>query len=1335
MDSDDDTPLDSLLNRKPKAQSQPKSLFTRWQSITDKVYAIKVQNTTQSELTPANRALLEENLEYDESKYFVSLTNVILVQLVEKPKEKSECDENKENQPVATQNGENSEAPENTVEENGIHENGIQEIEDSDDEENKKDYVEECDDDSDEDNFVFGEIETVTTETFNKFVNDSELTVKRVVDDTNETRSVGGKSKSASERSTPVITHEENGITTIDSSDDEDSNQKKTNEDRPVLLKSEHDSNVSSPLLLSEKENSDLVAACEKVAGNKEKRAETPFDSSKPDSAQEESDDDLIEVVQTRQPEIDTFWCIENGKIYASKAVPPSFQLKSSPPNPDVDLSVGGLYYKIYAAIQERRQAQEYRIKPIYIAHRRLYLAADQKNYSTTIAFMEAAKEAYLDKLVDEDIDLSANTFCRDCFRVFPTGFDLQVHRELVHSVQHAATCRVCEFNFGQPATLLKHMAAVHSKKPTSHQPGLREVMGAYKCHVCKFCSPLYSELIRHFKEYHSKSGWLLCPFCIRCFSSDVQYENHLQVHINKAKFYRCQSCRLVFESEQTRSRHEMEMHGREKWMQVEPNPHVPIGTKVWVRGEPDCRSKLVDTEGLEDNQAVRALCLRDCSKESSKQNISGGKRKALPKGVEKLVPKHLVVAKKAFREEVLSTKRRSQAVLTTTEKSDEEIVRKEIEKNDKIKLIPVEEGGQGWKVPQPNRNNFPHMMSELFYFCSEATDETPAFPLMPSMEETNAIKVEILAEEEKMDATGESDESPVNQFEGSGFADVKTDPMFSLSDVKKEKSIFDIEQENEILKKQGVRDTALEDINMDGKYHECVECKTKFASGAELIAHFLLKPIKTAAGSWDTHCPVLGADRKSLELREDAPSMLKYLTAALEPVWNNEPRNDIKKSYPEGILCSCGFHDKDYTDATAVVKHIQRYPKHTLIIPESQAHKDSIFENQQRKRLKQMIQAHATKNQLVADLDLSITDKLTMKQKYLEDQDDMEELMETLPEEMKKLQGTIQFKRRVDKSTLEDRPLHKEERSIVLAADGPNLESVIQSRLVSSVKIPRKLDRSIQSIFKKRVSDIETQKQLEAQQKKLAQSQSTQKLALGLQNHAPIKPNYLPVGRPAKTVSYTPVSQEYILQHSSSRSNAVTNVTQTYRTVNSYQNSTTSTNSAQRVEFTQLNRPPSQQKSYNYTPSNYSRNQSPVNQRSPINQNTGPKARAETLCGRLPRSATTHRGPVTPADCKFPMVSHKCIHVEIIPSDDAKKFANIDQYEIMFKGKKQPNIYKVRPSIKVVKLIGLQSDTLYEIKVYATRHGVRSPPLIRNVRTPKKPRGVVASGEIIELD
>ena len=71
------------------------------------------------------------------------------------------------------------------------------------------------------------------------------------------------------------------------------------------------------------------------------------------------------------------------------------------------------------------------------------------------------------------------------------------------------------------------------------------------------------------------------------------------------------------------------------------------------------------------------------------------------------------------------------------------------------------------------------------------------------------------------------------------------------------------------------------------------------------------------------------------LELHDGAPSMMKYLDATLEPEWNNEPRNDMKTSYPEGILCSCGFNEEDYTDATAVVKHIQRYPKHTLIVSE----------------------------------------------------------------------------------------------------------------------------------------------------------------------------------------------------------------------------------------------------------------------------------------------------------------------------------------------------------------------------------------------------------------
>ena len=77
---------------------------------------------------------------------------------------------------------------------------------------------------------------------------------------------------------------------------------------------------------------------------------------------------------------------------------------------------------------------------------------------------------------------------------------------------------------------------------------------------------------------------------------------------------------------------------------------------------------------------------------------------------------------------------------------------------------------------------------------------------------------------------------------------------------------------------------------------------------------------------------------------------------------------------------------------------------------------------------------------------------------------------------------------------------------------------------------------------------------------------------------------------------------------------------------------------------------------------------------------------------------------PIPPKDVKFPVVTHKEIQVEIVPSDDANLKKNIDKYEIEFKGRKTPNKYNVKPNIKIVKLIGLQSDTEYLIKVYAIR-------------------------------
>ena len=75
---------------------------------------------------------------------------------------------------------------------------------------------------------------------------------------------------------------------------------------------------------------------------------------------------------------------------------------------------------------------------------------------------------------------------------------------------------------------------------------------------------------------------------------------------------------------------------------------------------------------------------------------------------------------------------------------------------------------------------------------------------------------------------------------------------------------------------------------------------------------------------------------------------------------------------------------------------------------------------------------------------------------------------------------------------------------------------------------------------------------------------------------------------------------------------------------------------------------------------------------------------------------------PPMAKDVKFPVVTHKEIQVEIVPSDRGDE--NVDYYEIEFKGRKTPNKYNVKPSIKIVKLIGLQSDTNYLIKVFAVR-------------------------------
>ena len=60
--------------------------------------------------------------------------------------------------------------------------------------------------------------------------------------------------------------------------------------------------------------------------------------------------------------------------------------------------------------------------------------------------------------------------------------------------------------------------------------------------------------------------------------------------HIQKGKYFRCQSCRLVFESESFRSRHEEQMHGRQKWAVPESYPKVPKNVKGKILNTNDVR-------------------------------------------------------------------------------------------------------------------------------------------------------------------------------------------------------------------------------------------------------------------------------------------------------------------------------------------------------------------------------------------------------------------------------------------------------------------------------------------------------------------------------------------------------------------------------------------------------------------------------------------------------------------------------------------------------------------------------------------------------------------------
>ncbi|KAJ8267485.1 hypothetical protein COCON_G00126570 [Conger conger] len=174
-------------------------------------------------------------------------------------------------------------------------------------------------------------------------------------------------------------------------------------------------------------------------------------------------------------------------------------------------------------------------------------------------------------ELEQQSGEVDTHSSCQHCYRHFPTPFRLQCHLETVHSQYESTTkCKICEWAFESEPVFLQHMKNTHS---AGEMP--------YVCQVCDFRSSMYSDVFSHFRTCHKDTASLLCPYCLKVFKNNSNYQHHYHRHQRKSVLH-CDKCRLQFLSSRDKLEHKLGQH--KSFRKPRQLNGLKAGTKVTIR-------------------------------------------------------------------------------------------------------------------------------------------------------------------------------------------------------------------------------------------------------------------------------------------------------------------------------------------------------------------------------------------------------------------------------------------------------------------------------------------------------------------------------------------------------------------------------------------------------------------------------------------------------------------------------------------------------------------------------------------------------------------------------